>query len=104
LSYHLTEVQMTQLFEQVRSMMHSTSVFLMDIIDPEMDIDPEAVWRGFPYYVRPFAFYEAMAQRVALSVQRQGSIRDYGYPEKINLSANRLLEFRRLALPPVRAA
>ena len=104
LSYHLTEAQMAQLFEQVRSMMRRTSVFLMDVLDPDMDIEPGAVWRGFPYHVRPFAFYEAMAQRLALSVEGQGSIREYGYPEKINLSANRLLEFRRLALSPVRAA
>ena len=95
LSYHLDDAQTMQLFEQAHAMMSSTSVFLADIIDPEMDLDPDSKWHGFSYHVRPVEFYEALAQRFSFSVQRRGTLRDYGYPEKINLSANILLEFRK---------
>lgn len=104
LSYHLDEVQTMQLFEQAQSMMNSTSVFLIDIIDPEMDRDLDAKWREFSYHIRPYEFYEAFAKRFSLSVQRRGTILDYGYPEKLNLSANFLLEFRKLVSPLVEAA
>jgi cyclopropane fatty-acyl-phospholipid synthase-like methyltransferase len=95
LSYHLTEAQMAQLFEHVCSMMHGTSVFLMDVIDPEIELEPQATWRGFSYHFRPFEFYETMAEKCSLSVQCRGTIRDYGYPDKINLNTNRLLAFRK---------
>jgi cyclopropane fatty-acyl-phospholipid synthase-like methyltransferase len=104
LSYHLTEVQTMRLFEQVCELMHDTSVFLMDVIDPDIELGPHADWRGFPYHIRPFEYYETMAQQHSLSAQQRGAIRDYGYPEKINLSANRVFEFRRLAASQVQAA
>lgn len=95
LSYHLDDARMTQLFEQARSMMVRDSVFLLDVIDPKMDLDPDESWHGFSYHVRPIEFYEAIARRFSLSIQRRGTILEYGYPEKINLSANILLEFRK---------
>lgn len=104
LSYHLNDVQTAQLFERAHAMMNGTSVFLLDMIDPKIDLDPNETWRGFPYHVRPLSFYEAMARQFSLSVRRRGMIRDYGYPDKINLSANILLEFRRLDSPAVEAA
>ena len=99
LSYHLDDPGTMQLFEHVHSMMSAGSVFLVDIIDPGIELDPDSRWRGFPYHVRPTEFYETIARRFSLSVQRRGVLRDYGYPDKINLSANILLEFRRLDEP-----
>ena len=58
-------------------------------------------WRGFSYHIRPIEFYELIAQQFSLSVQRRGTLLDYGYPDKINLSANTLLEFRKLGSPPL---
>jgi hypothetical protein len=96
LSYHLDDPRTVQLFEHVCSMMSEGSVFLADIIDPEIELDPDSTWQGFSYHVRPVEFYEAIARRFGFSVQRRGILRDYGYPDKINLSANILLEFRKL--------
>jgi hypothetical protein len=42
------------------------------------------------------AFYEALAQRFSLSLRTRGRIAEYGYPDKLNLSANILLELRKL--------
>lgn len=99
LSYHLDDPGTIQLFDHVRSMMSEGSVFLADIIDPEIELDPDSSWQGFSYYIRPVEFYEAIARRFSLSVQRRGTLREYGYPDKINLSANILLEFRKLEQP-----
>jgi len=101
LSYHLDDAQMRQLFEQACAMMTEDSVFLADVIDPGLQIDADLTWRGFSYHLRPIAFYEEMAQQFSLSVQRRGTLLDYGYPDKINLSANTLLEFRKLGSPPL---
>jgi SAM-dependent methyltransferase len=95
LSYHLDDVQTEELFEQARAMMDASSVFLLDVIDPAMRLSPHDTWRGFSYHVRPLEFYREMARRFSLSVQQRGRIADYGYPQKINLSANILLEFRK---------
>jgi SAM-dependent methyltransferase len=95
LSYHLDEDQTAALFEQARSRMGSSSAFFLDVIDPEMELASNDTWRGFRYHVRPLEFYETMARRFSLSVQRRGRIRDYGYPEQINLSANIVLELRK---------
>lgn len=99
LSYHLDDLQMTLLFEQTRAMMSDTSVFLVDVIDPQIAIDAGLKWRGFSYHLRPIAFFEEIAQRFSLSIERRGTLLDYGYPDKINLSGNTLLEFRRLSSP-----
>ena len=95
LSYHLDDDQTARLFAQAQAMMSSTSHFLFDVIDPEISLEPDYTWRGFSYHVRSLEFYEAMARRFSLSLQRRGRIVDYGYPEKINLSANILLELRK---------
>ena len=97
LSYHLDDSQMMQLFEQACAMMSESSVFLVDVIDPGLELDADMKWRGFSYYLRPIGFYESIAQQFSLSVQRRGTLLDYGYPDKINLSANTLLEFRKPA-------
>jgi SAM-dependent methyltransferase len=101
LSYHLDDVQMKLLFEQACSMMSESSVFLADVIDPGLELDADMRWRGFAYHIRPIEFYESIAQQFSLSVQRRGTLLDYGYPDKINLSANTLLEFRKLGSPPL---
>ena len=61
LSYHLDDLQLVLLFEQARSMMHSSSVFLIDIIDPA---SARAAIRlaGFTYHFRPVGLYEELAQ------------------------------------------
>jgi SAM-dependent methyltransferase len=95
LSYHLNDLQLVLLFEQARSMMHSSSVFLIDVIDPSLALgDRHHTWRGFSYHFRPVELYEELAQHFSLSVQRRGTLVDYGYPDKIDLSRNTLLEFR----------
>ncbi len=97
LSYHLDDAQMTQLFEQARLRMNDRSMFLIDILDPGIVLDADASWNGFSYFVRPYEYYHALAQRFSLSLYRRGTIREHGYPQHINLSANRILEFRKLA-------
>lgn len=101
LSYHLDDLQLVLLFEQVRSMMTDSSVLLLDVIDPTVALDADQTWRGFSYYLRPVELYEAVAQQFSLSVERRGTLLDYGYPDKINLSRNTLLEFRRMSSPPL---
>jgi hypothetical protein len=76
-------------------------VFLVDVIDPGLQLDADLQWRGFSYHIRPIEFYESIAQRFSLSVERRGTLLDYGYPDKINLSANTLLEFRKVGSPPL---
>jgi SAM-dependent methyltransferase len=93
LSYHLTDMQLVRLFEQAVSMMHNTSVLLIDIINPDIELDPDEQWRGFAYHIRLPEFYEALALRFSMSVRQRGRIRDYGYPGGISLSGNVLLEF-----------
>lgn len=99
LSYHLDDAQLIQLFEQACAMMSESSVFLADFIDPGLELDADMKWRGFSYHLRPIGFYESIAQQFSLSVRRRGTLLDYGYPDKINLSANTLLEFRKLGSP-----
>lgn len=94
LSYHLDDAQIARLFAQIRARMGGTSVGLIDVIDPAIELPANAHWSGFPYYVRPFGFFEAAASAAQLSTRRQGTIGDYGYPVHINLSANALLELR----------
>jgi methyltransferase family protein len=97
LSYHLTDMQVVRLFDQAVSMMSSTSVLLIDVIDPEIELESDASWRGFSYYIRPAEFYEALARRFSMSMHHRGTILDYGYPAALSLSANRLFEFRKRA-------
>lgn len=94
LSYHLDDLQLVLLFEQARSMMHSSSVFLIDVIDPDLVLDGHQTWRGFTYHFRAVELYEELAQHFSLSARRRGRLVDYGYPDKINLSRNTLLELR----------
>lgn len=101
LSYHLDDLQLVLLFEQVRTMMTNSSVFLMDIIDPDLQLESDETWRGFSYHLRGIELYETVAQEFFLSVQRRGTLLDYGYPEGINLGRNTLLEFRKMSSPPL---
>ncbi len=94
LSYHLDDAQVGRLFRQIRARMAGTSVGLVDVINPAMKLSAHAHWSGFPYYVRPYGFFEAMASAAQLSMRRRGTIGDYGYPIHIDLSANGLLELR----------
>lgn len=98
LSYHFDDDLMVNLFEQVRSRMKPDSVFLFDILDPGRTIPAEAKWSGFRFHVRPVEYYAGLASRFGLSMQSRGKIRDFAYPEHIDLNTNMLLEFR--ALPP----
>jgi SAM-dependent methyltransferase len=99
LSYHLDDLQLVLMFEQARSMMNSSSVFLVDIIDPDLVLDGHQTWRGFTYHFRPVELYEELAQHFSLSVRRRGRLVDYGYPDKIDLSRNTLLEIRKNDAP-----
>lgn len=103
LSYHLDDLQLVLLFEQARAMMSSSSVFLADFIDPGLDLGDDH-WRGFNYHFRPIELYEELAQHFGLSVRRRGKLVDYGYPDKVNLSRNTLLEFRVDDAPPLQPA
>ena len=104
LTYHLDDLQLVLLFEQARSMMHSSSVFLIDVIDPAIAHEGHQTWRGFSYHFRAVELYEELAQHFSLSVQRRGRLVDYGYPDKIDLSRNMLLEFRKGDSPPLQPA
>jgi SAM-dependent methyltransferase len=101
LSYHLDDLQLVLLFEQARSMMHSSSVFVIDIIDPDLVLDGHQTWRGFTYHFRPVELYEELAQHFSLSARQRGKLVDYGYPDKIDLSRNTLLEMRIDDTPPL---
>jgi SAM-dependent methyltransferase len=101
LSYHLDDLQLVLLFEQARAMMNSSSVLLLDVIDPHLELERDDRWRGFSYHLRPVEIYESLAQEFSLSVRRRGQLIDYGYPDKINLSRNSLLEFRNDDSPPL---
>jgi len=101
LSYHLDDLQLVLLFEQARAMMHSSSVLLIDVIDPAIMSETHKTWRGFSYHFRAVELYEELAQDFSLSVQRRGRLADYGYPDKIDLSRNTLLEFRKVDAPPL---
>lgn len=94
LSYHLDDAQTADLLAQARAMMTPTAVLLMDVIDPARDVARNPHWKGFPYFVRPYAFFEQAAARAGLVAIRRRPIRDYGYPDKIDLSSNLLFEFR----------
>ena len=56
----------------------------------------DAMWSGFSFHVRPFEYYAGLASRFGFSIQSRGQIRDFGYPEHIDLTTNLLLEFRAL--------
>jgi hypothetical protein len=101
LSYHLDDLQLVLLFEQACSMMHSSSVLLIDVIDPAIKSEGHKTWRGFSYHFRAVELNEELAQDFSLSVQRRGRLVDYGYPDKIDLSRNMLLEFRKVDAPPL---
>jgi SAM-dependent methyltransferase len=94
LSYHLDDGEIAALFAQIRARMMPTSKALIDVIDPAIELAPDAHWRGFPYHVRPYGFFEEAAAVAGLSATLHGAIRDHGYPPRINLSANRLLLLR----------
>lgn len=97
LSYHLADSQVADLFGQIRARTCGASLALIDVIDPEIELGFHTHWSGFPYHVRPYAFFEAAAQAAGLSPRWHGRIADYGYPAAINLSANRLLALHRAA-------
>jgi len=101
LSYHLDDLQLVLLFEQACAMMTPSSVLLLDVIDPSLQIETDHTWRGFSYHLRPIENFELIAEQFSLTVERRGTLRDYGYPGKINLSGNTLLEFRRIGSPPL---
>jgi SAM-dependent methyltransferase len=94
LSCHLDDESMTKLFEQVRASLKPDSVFLFDIIDPNLVLPPDAIWSGFAFHQRPLEFYVDLAKRFDLYLQTRGQIVDFGYPEHINLKSNLLLEVR----------
>lgn len=94
LSYHLDDAQTADLLAQARAMMAPQAVLLMDVIDPARDSTRDPHWKGFPYFVRPYSFYERAAERAGLVAARHRPIRDYGYPDKIDLASNLLFEFR----------
>jgi SAM-dependent methyltransferase len=98
LSYHLNDEITAQLFAYARTAMARRSVFLLDIIDPEIELTDDS-WCGFAYHVRPLAFYEAMAQRFGLTLETCGRIRDYGYPPRLNLGANIVLRLSKADTP-----
>lgn len=95
LSYHLTDDQMETLFEQARARMKPDSVFLFDIIEPTRVLPPGSSWSGFSFYIRPFDFFHELGRRFDLTMNLRNQIREYGYPEHIDLKTNHLLEFRR---------
>jgi hypothetical protein len=81
--------------------MHSSSVFVIDVIDPDLVLDGHQTWRGFTYHFRPVELYEELAQHFSLSARQRGKLVDYGYPDKIDLSRNTLLEMRIDDTPPL---
>lgn len=94
LSYHLTDEQMGALLDQVRTRLQPDGKFLFDVMDPATSIPTGASWSGFSFHLRPLDFYRELASRNNMTMTCRGQIREFGYPERIHLKSNLLLEFR----------
>jgi SAM-dependent methyltransferase len=95
LSCHLTDAQMRDLFEQANARMTPDAVLLFDIMDPAIAVPNDASWSGFSFHIRPFAFYADLARQFSLATEIRGRLENYGYPKRINLRNNLVLEFRK---------
>lgn len=97
LSYHLEDQQMESLFEQARARLKPGSVLLFDVMEPGTVFPAGHNWSGFTFHIRPFEYYAQLAARFGFSMQSKGRLRDFGYPEHIQLLANNtIMEFRPL--------
>lgn len=94
LSYHLSDEQMEALFEQARARMKPESLFVFDIIEPARTLPPGSQWSGFSFHIRPLDFFVHLGKQRGLTMIQRGQIQDYGYPQRIDLKTNFLLEFR----------
>jgi|SRR3954471_3956050 len=95
LSYHLDDGLMSKLFEQAQMRLHPKGRLLFDIMDPERKLAPEIKWSGFTFHVRPLNYYAAVGRRFGFSMQSRGQIVNFGYPKRIDLHTNLLLDFRK---------
>ncbi len=93
LSCHLDDAQMHDLFEQAEARLKPGSALLFDIIDPALVLPENASWSGFSFHLRPVEFYVKLAEQFHLSTATRGRLEEYGYPKRINLKSNLVLEF-----------
>jgi SAM-dependent methyltransferase len=96
LSYHLTEEQITGLFEHAKNITRSGASLVFDVINPATSLPSDASWSGFKFHLRALEFYAELGNRFSFQMAERGRIENFGYPKQLHILKNNiLLEFKR---------
>ena len=92
LFYHLDDQHIHKLFQQLTNYMKPNSIILGDIIGYPNNVKDDSHWRHFRFHVHSVEFLEKTAVQYDLLLAPIGTIKDFGYPEEINLHTNQMLK------------
>lgn len=95
LLYHLDEIQMDALLEQVSRRLAPRGVFYGDTIGSKNIVRESHTWNGFRFHLHSLSRLQEVAERHRLQLVARGSIAELGYPSAISLSTNVLIECSR---------
>jgi SAM-dependent methyltransferase len=95
LLYHLDEKQIEFFFKQIAPRMKPDSCLYGDIIGYPNKIGPGSYWSVFRFHLHSFDFLSDIVSQFGLTMRPLGQIHQFGYPAKIGLNTNEMLEFRK---------
>jgi SAM-dependent methyltransferase len=95
LSYHLDDGLMSKLFGEAQARLYPHGRLLFDIMDPERNLPAGIKWSGFKFHIRPLDYYADLGRCFGFTMRTHGQIVTFGYPKRIDLHTNLLLDFRK---------
>lgn len=101
LTYHLDDAQTEELFRTVSTLLNPGGVFCCDVLLGGEHITDQSRWRGLSFYIRPLSFFEDIGLKYDLDMICLGQLAEFGYPQKVRLKNNMLIEFRIAAAIPL---
>ncbi|MBN2038785.1 MAG: methyltransferase [Spirochaetes bacterium] len=93
--YHLDECLINELFQQISEFLTSQGKFIGDIIGFPNNVKEDSYWDNFSFYKHEVEVLKKMANKYELSLRKLGQIITFGYPAKLDLHTNELLEITR---------
>lgn len=93
--YHLDDEMIEACFENVAARMKPGSRFYGDIIGHPNRVRPDSSWREFSFFLHSPDFLDALGEKYGLKMTNLGKIEAYGYPSRVDLKTNNMLEFRK---------